>query len=108
MKTQVYLIDEDNDWEGETFGYLLELTKEQADQIKIRFAEEDFEGECTINTADDLTRRDVMMANKFSTNNYRDRLSYMRLKEGLNLSNFQYQNFPYKGNGMKPAPLFLT
>ena len=94
-----YEITEENDWEGETFGYILNLTDEQYQIIKSRF-EEDDDFECCSIEPSNYTLEDVKLVNKKSKNGYMDRLCFYKLKEDLDLVNCEYGDFPYKGNGM--------
>lgn len=99
-----YEITEDNDWEGETFGYILTLTDEQFEKIKTGFEiinEDEGYDKVTIEPCD-YSQEQIDLINKKSRNRYMDRVNYYELNENeFNLDSFEYSDFPYKGNGMK-------
>jgi hypothetical protein len=94
-----YEIEEVNDWEGETFSYLVNLDEETFNKIKTLFEDEEFEGECYIKESY-LTKEEVDLINKYSSNGYMERMQFAELEEDLDFNNLEYNDFPYKGNGL--------
>lgn len=94
-----YEITEENDNEGETFGYILELTNEQYEVIKTRFEDDEYVEYCTIEPSE-YTQEQTDLINKKSRNRYMDRLGWYELEKDLDLEACEYWEFPYKGNGM--------
>lgn len=95
-----YEITEENDWEGETFGYIVMLTEKQAKQIEQRF-EEINDGEEILSIEEsNYDQKTVDLINKKSKNSYMNRLGFYTLNPTVDLTNFDYNDFPYKGNGL--------
>lgn len=97
-----YTITEENEWEGETFGYILDLDTEILAKIEKGFEaiNMDYGVEILRIEESNYTEQDVQKINNASSNTYMDRLNFYRLQENLDLNNFEYDQFPYKGSGM--------
>lgn len=90
-----YTITEYNDWEGETFGYILMLTDSEYDIIAKAFEDsESFEIKPS-----EYTYEQVDMINKHSSNSYMSRLQFVRLSDDVNLSEIDEETF-YKRNNL--------
>lgn len=100
MKT-TYEIKEYNDWEGETFSYIVELEDKQFLTIKERFENCPIMTECCSINPISINDKEIKLINKHSTNSYMNRMNKCTINENINLSNFEYAEFPYKMNGMK-------
>ena len=86
-QTTQYTITEHNDWEGESFSYIMLLTEEQADIIKRQInvgLEEELEIEET-----SYTQEDVEKINKASENTYMDRIGFYKFREWASLDNWE-------------------
>ena len=94
-----YEIEERNDWEGETFSYIVELTEEQFNKIQKLFEGDEFEEVCSISECD-YTKEQVDLINDKSSNSYMDRIAFYKLDPETDLENSEYNDFPYKGNGL--------
>lgn len=89
-------IIEHNDWEGETFSYVLHVTPEIADEINQYFSDERFEGvwEVEINTS--YTPEQVEMLNNHSQNDYMDYIGFYKIPEGGQINEDMF----YKAAGL--------
>lgn len=118
MKKQ-YTITENNEWEGEIFGYILSLETEQFEKIKARFELlQDYDRMSELGEWDDLgveegtlsivetnySLQEVKSINNASSNSYMDRLQFCKLSSKVDLDSFEYGSFPYKRNGMERIP----
>ncbi len=81
METKQYLIEEQNDNESETFGYLIELPSNVAEYIESVFKIicEDWGYDIMTISPSTLTKSEVELINKYCKNNYMDRLGYYEL-----------------------------
>lgn len=77
--TKQYTITEYNDWEGETFGYIMDLTDDEVALITKGLAESEFH---SIEPSSH-TPEDVALVKKHDTNGYMDRLGFYEFKEPL-------------------------
>lgn len=86
---------EHNDWEGETFSYILQVTPEQAEEIDmlIQTLDEEF-WEVEINTS--YTPEQVEMLNNHSQNDYMDYINFYTIPEGAQIDEDMF----YKGAGL--------
>jgi hypothetical protein len=92
-------ITEENDNEGETFGYILELSPELVEKFKEGLA--DWDELVTIEENTSYTKEDVEYINKHSSNNYMDRIGFYEFN-GFPKFDFDfYENIVYKGVGFK-------
>lgn len=79
MNTKQYTITEENDWEGETFGYIMDLTDDEVALITKGLTESEFH---SIEQSSH-TPEDVALVNKHSDNSYMPRLGFYEFKEPL-------------------------
>jgi len=77
--TKQYTITEYNDWEGETFGYIMDLTDDEVALITKGLAESEFH---SIEPSSH-TPEDVALVKKHDTNGYMDRLGFYEFKKSL-------------------------
>jgi hypothetical protein len=101
MEKKQYTITEDNDWEGELFGYIMYLTPEEAEKIKKK-AQEIFDGEETVTIEEtEYTAEDVKKINNASSNSYMDRLGFYEFASETVLDDWkEHGSLFYKGNGL--------
>lgn len=101
MNTQI-TITEDNDWEGETFSYILNVDEDTRKKIIEYFnknkTEEDEENPWSIELDTTYTQEKVKEINKHSKNSYMDRINFYMLKEDID---FNGEDIFYKGNCLK-------
>lgn len=101
MEKKQYTITEYNDWEGESFGYIMLLTTEEAEKIEKK-AKEIFEDEEVITIEEtDYTEKDVEKINRVSSNSYMNRLGFYEFKSDKVLDEWnEHGDLFYKGNGL--------
>lgn len=92
-------ITEHNDWEGETFGYILDLEPILIDKILKGLQEEIEEGVIEVSVDTNYTQEQVDTINKHSSNTYMDRLNFYSLAVN-DVEDWYYDVF-YKGVGLK-------
>lgn len=93
-------ITEENDWEGETFSYILYIPRKTAFKIEEAF-KSDYE--VTIDYPTKYTEAKVKNINKMSKNTYMDRIGFYKLDK-LPKGKFDwYEDIFYKGKGLKPT-----
>ena len=90
-KKKQYTITEENDYEGETFWYIVYLTDEEFNEYLSLFSTEENEWVYTIEESN-YTVWEITMINKHSDNTYMERLSIRKV------SNIEE---PYKWAGLK-------
>ena len=74
-----YTITEENDWEGETFSYVMDLTDEEFNYINDRIGSIDaLSIEPTTHT-----KESVKIINDHSDNSYKDRINFYKFKDDL-------------------------
>lgn len=100
-----YTVKERNQWENETFNYVLMLSEEQVEQIKSKLDEfqenEDYE-ELYIDIFEtDITDRDISLINMLSDNNYMALVGAYKLEENAIENWIEPQDLFYKGVGLK-------
>lgn len=103
MKKQ-YSIIEENDWEGETFEYVVMLTDEEAQIIEAKFKSDDFyTSSFTIQEFEEpYTSKDVKLINKHSENTYMPRIGFYVFVNEDSLTNWnEKSSLFYKGTGLK-------
>lgn len=86
---------EHNDWEGETFSYVLQLSQEQAEYIQKSV--EDYWGEfweVEMNT--NYTSEQVELLNKHNDNGYMDYINFYTIPDGAQID----EDLFYKGAGL--------
>lgn len=79
MNTKQYTITEENDWEGETFGYIMDLTDDEVALITNGLAESEFHSIEPSN----YTPEQAALVNKHDTNGYMPRLGFYAFKKSL-------------------------
>jgi hypothetical protein len=86
---------EDNDWEGETFSYVLQVTPEVAEEIDmlIQSLSEDI-WSLELNTS--YTPEQVEMLNDHVDNGYMDYINFYTIPEGAQID----EDLFYKGAGL--------
>lgn len=100
MKTKQITVTEENDWEGETFSYILEVDEKMLSKIKEGLKDVDCI-EIEENTSH--TKEDVKKYNKISSNSYADRFQFCKI-EKLPKGKFKwYDDVFYKGKGLEYA-----
>lgn len=95
-----YTITEVNDWEGETFGYIVNITEDTFQRVSDILQEISDSGEAEVSIASSsYTPEQVELVNNHSSNTYMERLGFYEITNSL--TSTDYSNFPYKGNGLK-------
>ena len=106
MVTKQYTITERNSWERETFGYVMDLTADQASQISDKIkAVSSLKIEQT-----DYTDDEIAEVNDNSQNNYKDRLARYVFKSETAIEEWvEHPEGPfYKGCGLLKVEIPLT
>lgn len=86
---------ENNEWEGETFSYVLQVTPELAQEIQDLFDEDDEDfWDMELNTS--YTPEQVEMLNKHSSNSYMDYINFYTIPDGAQIDKDMF----YKGAGL--------
>jgi len=97
-------VTEENDWEGETFSYVMEVTEQMADAIE-EFVKPDESMKFERNTT--YTKESIAEINKHSNNSYLQRIGFYELeneeveKKLLTRTCDKDDNFFYKYVGLK-------
>lgn len=97
-----YTITENNDWEGEIWGYIINLTEDQYELLNSKMSED--ENMPLSIEPTDHTEEFVEKVNKHSYNIYMDSLSFMKFKSNFdfnilkNLKGEEFWNCFYKAN----------
>lgn len=99
-----YTITEENDWEGEQFFYVMNMTAEEALAVKVYLKQDDsFSVEESW-----LTKTDIRTRNRESGNSYMEEYSFRKLPENwrdlVNDTEVELGNLFYKGSGVPEAP----
>lgn len=89
-------VTEKNNWEGETFGYILEVEQETLDLLSKSFEDNKF---VTVEETNH-TPEDVEKINAHSRNTYMKRLGYYSLPDKLPKEDL-YESVFYKAVGLK-------
>jgi hypothetical protein len=97
-----YEITEISIEEGETFGFVVYLTKDQYSKIKENFKRinEEIEDEVFTIVRSEHTHETISAVNRYTNNHYLDRINFYKLNENINLDYFEYEEFPSCGNGL--------
>jgi len=74
---QQYTITEENDWEGESFGYIMDLTSEEFEFIQTNIKD----SQCLTIEKSDYSKKEVKLVNQHSENTYMPRLGFYKFKE---------------------------
>lgn len=89
-------VTDHNDWEGEDFSFVMEVSDEMAHKIKML---QDHSLEVQLNTRH--TKESVDVMNKLSNNGYMNRIGFYDFKhEHVNFDNV-YEDIFYKAGGLK-------
>jgi hypothetical protein len=96
------IINEENDWEGETFGYILDVSEQELKHIEDILKNDDGNLAGYILEIKDLPINEIDKINKYSDNTYMDRLNTISRPENtdnifLKLSNKNFSDVFYKG-----------
>lgn len=97
-------VTENNDWEGETFSYVMEVTEQMADAIE-EFVKPDESMKFERNTT--YTNESIAEINKHSDNSYLRRIGFYEFdnpeveKRLLTRTCGEHDNFFYKSVGLK-------
>jgi len=105
MKKQ-YTITEDNEYEYETYGYILYLTSEQAKSVEDKIAEKcPKDKEISIEQTF-YTKKEVDLINKHNLNYLLPRLDFYEFETETTLEDWKdYEDLFYKGSGLKKADI---
>jgi len=97
-----FTITEKNDWEGETFNYVLMLTDEEVETIQSKFAqyEDEFEDDAFEINETSYSIDDIQKMNQVNKNSYMKFIGFYKLKSYA-LANWDVDFNPfYKGVGL--------
>ncbi len=97
MKKQI-TVKERNEWEGETFNYVLLVTPEEEQQIRIK-CEELGDGSLSVKESN-LSDEDIRRMDDASNNSYMDFIAPYRLNEGALDEWKEFGDCFYKGVGL--------
>lgn len=104
QESDVYEITEINEHEGETFGYIVELSKEELSAIQEYFTTHNEEWGYEVKSIKEfeLTHEQVELINRYNSGTYSKRLKYMKLSEQFrpDAAFLNEMDFAYKGSGM--------
>lgn len=96
-----FTVTEGNEWEGETYGYIIFITQNQADFIQDKINQFDIGHYLDIKQTN-YSLYDVSVINKHSSNSYMSRLAFYEFFEEETLNNWKEQDDVfYKGTGLK-------
>jgi len=98
MKKQ-FTVTERNDWEGETFNYVLNLTEKEAKEVAEK-CEQFGDGSLSISETN-YTDIDIEKMNKASSNCYMDFIAKYELKEHALKNWKEFGDCFYKGVGLE-------
>jgi len=90
-------VTDHNDWEKESFSFILEVSENTSYLIK---SQESFQMKVDLNT--NFTELEVNIINKSSNNGYMDRIGFYEIlpQKVLQVIDSLYENIFYKGNGL--------
>lgn len=94
-------ITEINEWEGETFSYILDVNEDILSQLKEGLKSSDV---VTIEENTTFTTDDVDNTNSTSSNSYMDRIGFYEIRntDFKKFDDFEfYEDLIYKGVGLK-------
>lgn len=101
MKKQ-YTITENNEWELETFSYVMNLTEDEATMIKTKIESIEQCSECLSISQSELSENDLSLINRYFRNSYMDRIGFYEFESGDTLKNWkEFGQLFYKGVGLK-------
>lgn len=99
MDKNQYTITENNEWEGETFNYVIDLTEDDVDKIRQKI--EHFEIDSLTIRKTDFTVEQIRTILGMSGNSYMDFIGKYELLDGI-LDNWTNEgDVFYKANGLK-------
>lgn len=98
MKKQ-FTVKEKNEWENETFNYVLLITPKEAILIQEKINELEFEEEISISETN-YTNEDIKKINNTSNNCYMDFIAPYKLQENAIIDWEDRGDLFYKGSGM--------
>jgi hypothetical protein len=99
MDKNQYTITENNEWEGETFNYVIDLTEDDVDKIQQKI--EHFEIDSLTIRKTDFTVEQIRTILDMSRNSYMDFIGKYELLDGI-LDNWtNEEDVFYKANGLK-------
>lgn len=90
-------VTENNDWEGETFLYVLQVNQEKAQEISEYFSREEFQEDWFVELNTDYTPEKVELLNEHSDNTYMDYIGFYKIPEGREISDELF----YKAAGLE-------
>lgn len=99
MIKKQFTVKEENQWEGETFNYVLMLTEDELDCIKTKI-EDLGEGNLTIKSSS-WSCDDVFKMNRMSSNCYMAFIGFYELKDGALERWIEFGDCFYKGVGLQ-------
>jgi hypothetical protein len=100
MDTIQITVTENNDWEGETFSYILNVDAEMLAQIEFGLSAYN-ESVIWIDKFTSFTQESIKPLNRISNNTYMNRFGFYEVKE-LPKEDFRwYEDVFYKGVGLE-------
>lgn len=98
QKKYQYTVTEDNNWEGETYRYIIEVTQAQSNIIQQK-CELLGEGCLTIKQTS-YNANDVNRLNEVHRNGYMDYIGFYKINYGMINKWKEYGDLFYKGKGL--------